>query len=87
MRIENNHIPLWNSVSSLSLIFQPERLQGSHYSVQSDIWSLGLSLVEMSIGRYPVPPPEMKDLANIFGENATEEHMEAAISGKPLKGE
>ncbi|XP_071572311.1 dual specificity mitogen-activated protein kinase kinase 1 [Temnothorax nylanderi] len=45
----------------------PERLQGSHYSVQSDIWSLGLSLVEMAIGMYPIPPPDDKLLASIFG--------------------
>lgn len=75
-----------NSFVGTRSYMSPERLQGSHYSVQSDIWSLGLSLVEMSFGRYPVPPPEMKDLANIFGENASEEHMEAALSGKPLKG-
>ncbi|KAL0100643.1 hypothetical protein PUN28_019199 [Cardiocondyla obscurior] len=45
----------------------PERLQGSHYSVQSDIWSLGVSLVEMAIGMYPIPPPDDKLLASIFG--------------------
>ncbi|KAK9884921.1 hypothetical protein WA026_009158 [Henosepilachna vigintioctopunctata] len=44
----------------------PERLQGTHYSVQSDIWSLGLSLVEMAIGMYPIPPPDAKTLAAIF---------------------
>ena len=37
---------------------QPERLQGANYTVQSDIWSFGLSLIEMAIGRYPIPPPE-----------------------------
>lgn len=47
--------------------FQPERLQGSHYSIQSDIWSLGVSLVEMAIGMYPIPPPDDKLLASIFG--------------------
>ena len=47
--------------------FQPERLQGSHYSVQSDIWSLGVSLVEMAIGMYPIPPPDDRLLASIFG--------------------
>lgn len=47
--------------------FQPERLQGTHYSVQSDIWSLGLSLVEMAIGMYPIPPPDDKTIAAIFG--------------------
>ena len=34
---------------------QPERLTGSHYNIASDIWSLGLSLVELVVGRYPVP--------------------------------
>merc|ERR1719210_1262953 len=43
-----------NSFVGTRSYMAPERLQGSHYSVQSDIWSLGLSLVEMSIGRYPV---------------------------------
>lgn len=42
-------------------------MQGTHYSVQSDIWSLGLSLVEMAIGMYPIPPPDAKTLAAIFG--------------------
>ncbi|CAN7939498.1 unnamed protein product, partial [Ixodes hexagonus] len=45
----------------------PERLQGTHYTVQSDIWSLGLSLVEMALGRYPIPPPNDKELTAMFG--------------------
>lgn len=49
---------------------QPERLQGTHYSVQSDIWSLGLSLVEMAIGMYPIPPPDEQTLAAIFNPPA-----------------
>ena len=68
-------------------LLQPERLQGTHYSVQSDIWSLGLSMVEMAIGRYPVPPPDPNDLSSIFGDNVMEEHMDAARTGKALKGE
>nr|4AN2_A Chain A, Dual Specificity Mitogen-activated Protein Kinase Kinase 1 [Homo sapiens]4AN3_A Chain A, DUAL SPECIFICITY MITOGEN-ACTIVATED PROTEIN KINASE KINASE 1 [Homo sapiens]4AN9_A Chain A, DUAL SPECIFICITY MITOGEN-ACTIVATED PROTEIN KINASE KINASE 1 [Homo sapiens]4ANB_A Chain A, DUAL SPECIFICITY MITOGEN-ACTIVATED PROTEIN KINASE KINASE 1 [Homo sapiens] len=40
----------------------PERLQGTHYSVQSDIWSMGLSLVEMAVGRYPRPPMAIFEL-------------------------
>ncbi|CAG5129444.1 unnamed protein product [Candidula unifasciata] len=75
-----------NSFVGTRSYMAPERLQGTHYSVQSDIWSLGLSLVEMSIGRYPVPPPEPKDLASIFSDNAYEEHIEAALTGRPLKG-
>ncbi|XP_062603168.1 dual specificity mitogen-activated protein kinase kinase 1-like isoform X3 [Saccostrea cucullata] len=75
-----------NSFVGTRSYMSPERLQGTHYSVQSDIWSLGLSLVEMAIGRYPIPPPSPEDLASIFGENAMAEHMEAAKTGKPLKG-
>nr|XP_008508401.1 PREDICTED: dual specificity mitogen-activated protein kinase kinase 2-like [Equus przewalskii] len=41
--------------------------RGTHYSVQSDIWSMGLSLVELSVGRYPIPPPDAKELEAIFG--------------------
>ncbi|KAG8177191.1 hypothetical protein JTE90_027693 [Oedothorax gibbosus] len=56
-----------NSFVGTRSYMSPERLQGIHYTVQSDIWSLGLSLVEMAIGRYPIPPPENKELQRIFG--------------------
>ena len=45
----------------------PERLQGSQYSVASDLWSLGLSLLEMALGCYPIPPPDPGHLAHSFG--------------------
>nr|ALG64477.1 mitogen-activated protein kinase kinase 1 [Tegillarca granosa] len=75
-----------NSFVGTRSYMSPERLQGTHYSVQSDIWSMGLSLVEMAIGRYPIPPPDPKDLASIFGDPALEEHIDAAKSGKALGG-
>ncbi|XP_011504586.1 PREDICTED: dual specificity mitogen-activated protein kinase kinase dSOR1 [Ceratosolen solmsi marchali] len=56
-----------NSFVGTRSYMSPERLQGTHYSVQSDIWSLGLSLVEMAIGMYPIPPPDDKTIAAIFG--------------------
>ncbi|KAK7795949.1 hypothetical protein U0070_013440 [Myodes glareolus] len=61
--------PVWLCPSQLCpcLLRQPERLQGTHYSVQSDIWSMGLSLVELAIGRYPIPPPDAKELEASFG--------------------
>ncbi|BES94673.1 protein kinase kinase [Nesidiocoris tenuis] len=62
-----------NSFVGTRSYMSPERLQGTHYSVQSDIWSLGLSLVEMAIGMYPIPPPDSKTLAAIFGPREGEE--------------
>lgn len=61
-----------NSFVGTRSYMSPERLQGTHYTVQSDIWSLGLSLVEMAIGRYPIPPPDPKELAMIFGSKYTD---------------
>ncbi|KAG9302297.1 hypothetical protein G9A89_008788 [Geosiphon pyriformis] len=34
----------------------PERIQGSPYTVRSDVWSLGITLMELAIGRFPFPP-------------------------------
>jgi mitogen-activated protein kinase kinase len=38
---------------------------GGTYSVQSDIWSLGLSIIECALGRYPYPP---ETYTNIFSQ-------------------
>ncbi|KAK2087063.1 hypothetical protein P7K49_032970 [Saguinus oedipus] len=68
-------------------LLQPERLQGTHYSVQSDIWSMGLSLVELAIGRYPIPPPDAKELEAIFAEG--EPHSispRPRPPGRPISG-
>nr|CAG4644901.1 EOG090X08J3 [Leptodora kindtii] len=62
-----------NSFVGTRSYMSPERLQGTHYSIQSDVWSLGLSLVEMAIGMYPIPPPDPQILANIFGPKFSED--------------
>uniref|UniRef100_A0A8K9Y4X4 Dual specificity mitogen-activated protein kinase kinase 1 n=1 Tax=Oncorhynchus mykiss TaxID=8022 RepID=A0A8K9Y4X4_ONCMY len=56
-----------NSFVGTRSYMSPERLQGTHYSVQSDIWSMGLSLVEMAVGRFPIPPPDARELEIIYG--------------------
>lgn len=73
-----------NSFVGTRSYMSPERLQGTHYSVQSDIWSMGLSLVELAIGKYPIPPPSPSDLNGVFASDAIQEHLEAAKTGKQL---
>jgi mitogen-activated protein kinase kinase len=46
---------------------------GGTYSVQSDIWSLGLSIIECAIGRYPYPPETYN---NIFSQLSVSAHLE-----------
>ncbi|MCJ1248206.1 hypothetical protein MMC30_005423 [Trapelia coarctata] len=47
---------------------------GGTYSVQSDIWSLGLSIIECAMGRYPYPPETYN---NIFSQ------LSAIVDGDP----
>ncbi|KAH8699076.1 putative MAP kinase [Talaromyces proteolyticus] len=47
---------------------------GGTYSVQSDIWSLGLSIIECAKGRYPYPPETYN---NIFSQ------LHEIVNGEP----
>jgi mitogen-activated protein kinase kinase len=31
----------------------PERIQGAQYTVKSDVWSVGLTIMELAIGKFP----------------------------------
>ncbi|PKS09613.1 hypothetical protein jhhlp_004231 [Lomentospora prolificans] len=61
----------------------PERISGGGmntagsdgtYSVQSDIWSLGLTIIECALGRYPYPP---EVASTIFSQ------LSAIVDGEP----
>ena len=42
--------------SMLSHLFlQPERIAGGEYNVRSDVWSTGISLLELVQNRFPYP--------------------------------
>lgn len=48
---------------------QPERIQGDQYSVKSDVWSLGITIIEIALGRFP------------FAEDDDEEEEEEDLRG------
>jgi len=43
-----------NTFVGTSFYMSPARIAGQEYSFQSDSWSLGLSLIEMAIGEFPI---------------------------------
>mmetsp|Transcript_94055 Transcript_94055/g.140938 ORF Transcript_94055/g.140938 Transcript_94055/m.140938 type:complete len:96 (+) Transcript_94055:141-428(+) len=36
----------------------PERFKGENYTSDTDLWSLGLTILECALGRYPYMPEE-----------------------------
>ncbi|ORY23207.1 kinase-like domain-containing protein [Naematelia encephala] len=42
-----------NTFVGTSTYMSPERIQGAPYTIKSDVWSLGISLVELALGRFP----------------------------------
>ena len=41
-----------------STYMAPERIQGAKYSIKSDVWSVGLTIMELAIGRFPFDASE-----------------------------
>uniref|UniRef100_A0A2P2LAC3 mitogen-activated protein kinase kinase n=2 Tax=Rhizophora mucronata TaxID=61149 RepID=A0A2P2LAC3_RHIMU len=56
----------------------PERISGGKYGSKSDIWSLGLLLLECATGQFPYSPPQQDEgWTNVF------ELMEAIVEQPP----
>jgi mitogen-activated protein kinase kinase len=50
-------------IINIGLFFKPERIKGAVYSVRSDIWSLGLTIIEVAQNRPALPPPGQSHLS------------------------
>ena len=44
-----------------STYMAPERIQGDKYTVKSDVWSFGLSIMELAIGKFPFASDQLGD--------------------------
>ncbi|KAF7790414.1 hypothetical protein EIP86_001369 [Pleurotus ostreatoroseus] len=68
------------TLKDIEISLQPERIKGESqnnlgtYTVSSDVWSLGLSMIEMALGHYPYPP---ETYANVFAQ------LTAIVHGDP----
>ena len=74
-------------------VVQPERIQGADYTVKSDVWSLGISLIELANGRFPFcesneeedeeeepyPIPDAPDSDTDLGQEKTPTHGDTSF--------
>ncbi|KAJ7078733.1 Pkinase-domain-containing protein [Mycena belliarum] len=61
-----------NTFVGTSIYMSPERIQGATYSVKSDIWSLGITLIELSVGQFP--------FSDSFSDSDADSDLEDAAS-------
>lgn len=52
-----------------STYMAPERIQGAQYTIKSDVWSVGLMVMELAIGRFP------------FNSGSDDQDDEAGVGG------
>ncbi|ODO07196.1 STE/STE7/MEK1 protein kinase [Cryptococcus wingfieldii CBS 7118] len=53
-----------NTFVGTSTYMSPERIQGTNYTIKSDIWSLAISIIELATGRFPFSDnPDADDLS------------------------
>ena len=51
----NEHATQTKTFVGTLMYMAPERVAGEEYSFASDIWSFGLSLISVALGKYPLP--------------------------------
>jgi mitogen-activated protein kinase kinase len=70
---------------TLFVYLQPERIQGAQYTVKSDVWSTGISLIELALGRFPFAESSSddSDLSDLEGTLSPSRpgNIQASLSG------
>ncbi|KAF9517261.1 hypothetical protein BS47DRAFT_1291331 [Hydnum rufescens UP504] len=70
-----------------STYMSPERIQGAQYTVKSDVWSLGISLIELALGRFPFADSDDSDDSdfNDFEGTLSPHNADSTVHyGRPL---
>jgi len=62
-----------------STYMSPERIQGAQYTVKSDVWSLGITLIELALGRFPFSDDD-SELEEDSDEDEEDEDPDADIA-------
>ncbi|KAI0047123.1 ste7-like protein [Auriscalpium vulgare] len=72
-----------------STYMSPERIQGAQYTVKSDVWSLGISLIELALGRFPFSDSSSddddSDLSDLEGTLSPSRPMKLDLQPRPRK--
>ncbi|SCV03155.1 LAMI_0H05908g1_1 [Lachancea mirantina] len=85
---------LATTFTGTSYYMAPERIQGQPYSVTSDVWSLGLTLLEVAQGRFPfggdkivsdMPPIELLMLILTFHPQLRDEEDSTIVWSSAFK--
>jgi mitogen-activated protein kinase kinase len=63
---------------------KPERIQGAQYTVKSDVWSLGISLIELALGRFPFSEDDSGDSDLSDLEGTLSPQRPGSLAGMPL---
>lgn len=63
----------------------PERIQGSPYTVKSDVWSVGLTLMELAIGKFPFSVENDDDEEDASGPQGILDLLQQIVLEPPPK--
>ena len=64
-----------------STYMSPERIQGDQYSVKSDVWSLGVSIIELALGRFPFAENEEDDDDDDDDSDVDDDYLNDDLAG------
>ncbi|KAF8628878.1 hypothetical protein AX15_003664 [Amanita polypyramis BW_CC] len=87
---------LAGTFTGTSMYMAPERISGRDYTIRSDVWSMGISLLELAQNRFPFPsdlppieliihitrgdPPRLEDEAGVKWSNEMKDFIQQALT-------